>query len=833
MKRLFLMASCTFFFFVCNAQLPQNYSSNVIQSGYSQPMGTLFTTDGTKMFVWTYSGQIFVSTWDGSQYVKQNTPVLDISDEVLAWRDFGLLGLALDPNFDTNGLIYMFYAVERLHATYPDYSPYPPFGSRATFCRLTRYRLNHLAVPMTTDYTSRFVLIGESLSTGIPLLYESHAGGSLAFGTDGTLLVSTGDNASYSTTDVGNVSHTYYQQAINEGIMRSAENVGAMRSQMVNSLCGKILRLDPNTGNGVPSNPFYDSGNPRSAPSRMWAMGFRNPFRMVLKPNSGSTNPADANPGTLFVVDVGWNVWEDLHVIDKPGLNAGWPLYEGQTSLSSYYNSGATNPDEGNQLFKNLCVQPTSFVDNTNPTLRRFVHNRPEVTWRHGTNDARVPWFNGTTPTDPRVGSSGAPTTGVEFRGNTGVSGVYIDNCGLGPNYKDTYFFTDYAKNFINVASLNDGSLNWISHIEQFAPENYGDGIVHMVQNPRDGSIYFTNIFTGQIKRIYFTNPANPTWTSEPMDMTVECSANSAIQFENWKNSFSGIDQCNESAIVSNNSSGLSDACGNTGKATITFTLRSINGTSITKVATFSVVDSTAPTFNESLPSDATVECDAIPSTASLTASDTCGSASVTFSETSSGSCTEGNHITRTWTATDDCGNQAVHTQTLTVVDTSAPNWVISPSDMLIECSATANDEFVAWLASFSGTDNCGSATVSHNSNGNLSECGTFETVSFVLTDECGNSITQLATFTIDDTLGLNEVEKENIKVYPNPSFDYLIIKGLKSKAIVLFYNIAGQLILKREAQDNDPLHFNLASGIYFLKIETESSSVNRKLIVK
>jgi hypothetical protein len=100
---------------------------------------------------------------------------------------------------------------------------------------------------------------------------------------------------------------------------------------------------------------------------------------MSILPGTGSSNPEDGGPGTIFVADVGWNTWEDLQIIDKAGLNGGWPLYEGQTQLNSYYNSGTTNPDESNELFKDNCVQPTNWVDDSDPAQRRFVHNRPEV----------------------------------------------------------------------------------------------------------------------------------------------------------------------------------------------------------------------------------------------------------------------------------------------------------------------------------------------------------------------------------------------------------------------------------------------------------------------
>ena len=508
MKRLFI----NFLLIMCMsssfAQLPENYSSETLSGTYTAPMGTIFNSDGSKMFVWTNAGQIYVSNWNGTNYVKQSAAVLDLSDEISGYRDFGLLSICLDPNFDINGLIYLFYTVDRHHLLYfgtPQYNPNTNDYYKASISRVTRYMLNHTQSPMTTDYSTRTILLGESITTGIPLTHESHAGGTLMFGSDGTLLLTTGDNASYSTTDTGSVSHTYYQQAIADGIMRPEENVGSFRSQMINSLCGKLLRLDPATGDGVPSNPFYDANNPRAPKSRMFAMGFRNPFRAAIKPNSGSTDPADANPGMVFVADVGWNNWEDLHIIDKPGLNAGWPLYEGQTLLSSYYNSGTTNPDEGNQLFKNLCAQPTSFVDAAIPANRRYIHHRPAITWKHGTSlQTRVPWFNGNNPTDPRIGANGSPTTGDEFRGNTGVAGTYISGTAFGEAMEGKFLFTDYVRNWVGVATLNATNAPWISHTSTFAPINYGSGIVHMSQNPMDGSIFYTNIFDGTIRRFSF-----------------------------------------------------------------------------------------------------------------------------------------------------------------------------------------------------------------------------------------------------------------------------------------------------------------------------------------
>ena len=75
------------------------------------------------------------------------------------------------------------------------------------------------------------------------------------------------------------------------------------------------------------------------------------------------------------------------------------------------------------------------------------------------------------------------------------------------------------------------------------------------------------------------------------------------------------------------------------------------------------------------VPGDVTVECDAVPATADVTATDNCDAAPVvTLEETiTPGTCTGQYTITRTWTATDACGNSSSASQTINVTDTTAP----------------------------------------------------------------------------------------------------------------------------------------------------------------
>ncbi|OBQ51806.1 hypothetical protein VQ01_15125, partial [Tamlana sp. s12] len=256
----------------------------------------------------------------------------------------------------------------------------------------------------------------------------------------------------------------------------------------------------------------------------------------------------------------------------------------------------------------------------------------------------------------------------------------------------------------------------------------------------------------------------NPTWTDEPTDLTVECDGTTDASgvFANWLTSFSGTDTCG-TATITNNSSGLSDLCGATGTETVTFTLTDDCGNAITKEATFTIEDTINPIWTDE-PSDLTVECDGTTDASgafanwliSFSGTDTCGTATVTNNSSGlSDLCGATGTETVTFTLTDDCGNSITKDATFTIEDTTNPTWTNEPSDLSVECDGTtdASGAFANWLASFSGTDTCGTATVTNNSAGLSDLCGAtgIETVTFTLTDDCGNAITKDATFTIED----------------------------------------------------------------------------------
>lgn len=259
-----------------------------------QPVGLTFAPDG-RIFIWQESGVVRI--YKNGALLAQ--PFIDISTKVNTVNDRGLLGLALHPNFSTNGYVYLLYTYEN------NGNPNDNTPKTARLTRVTADPANpDLAIP-----GSEVVLLG-SIGTGPCSNYpdgsdcigadsDSHTIGTVRFAPDGKLFVGSGDGASYS-----------YVDSL------------ALRAQNLNSLNGKLLRLNPD-GTAPSDNPFYD-GNPNSNRSKVYSYGLRNPYRFGLHPTTGEP----------YIGEVGWNNWEEQ---DRGrAANFGWPCFEGNGPQPGY-----------------------------------------------------------------------------------------------------------------------------------------------------------------------------------------------------------------------------------------------------------------------------------------------------------------------------------------------------------------------------------------------------------------------------------------------------------------------------------------------------------------
>ncbi len=167
-------------------------------------------------------------------------------------------------------------------------------------------------------------------------------------------------------------------------------------------------------------------------------------------------------------------------------------------------------------------------------------------------------------------------------------------------------------------------------------------------------------------------------------------------------------------------------------------------------VSGFVVFRDVTPPVLVNVPSNVTVNCNNVPSFPFLiSATDNCdNSIGIVFEETRvNGSCSDSYVLTRTWTATDDCENADVMTQTITVQDVTAPNIIGMPLDVTV-CMMSG----VPPLATISATDNCDLATtIAFTQTSSASGCGVIITRTWRATDNCNNTATKSQYITVTD----------------------------------------------------------------------------------
>jgi hypothetical protein len=504
------------------ASLPSGFTEISITDTWDDFCGVTFDEVGA-VYAWDRKGRVWIIEND----TKLPTPLLDISEEVGAWDDYGLLGVAFHPNFRSNGYIYLLYVVDHHYLKYfgtPSYNPTANDYHTATIGRITRYTARASDNFHSVDPASRLVLVGETASTGFPIMFYTHGVGTLTFGTDGSLLASCGDGGGLS--DGGSDSTSYYAQALTEGIIRPKENIGAFRAQMVDSMNGKIMRLDPATGNGLPSNPFYDAAKPRSARSRVYALGLRNPYRITLRPGTGSHLQSDGFPGVIYAGDVGYFTWEELSVVTAPGQNCGWPIFEGYTPPASYADMNPANQDAPNPLFgvggctqqyftfrdliKEASLSPPSWPNPCDPSqqipssIPRFVHRRPAADWQHGTGPSRVGTFSGGVASTANIGAGGAPVSGPQFGGNCSIGGTWYTGTAFPAQYRNSYFQGDLGNTWIKCFSFD--SSNTLYAVQDFA--NNAGAVVCVAAHPTNGALYYI-AWTDALRKITYVGAGN------------------------------------------------------------------------------------------------------------------------------------------------------------------------------------------------------------------------------------------------------------------------------------------------------------------------------------
>ncbi|HQV01510.1 MAG TPA: PQQ-dependent sugar dehydrogenase, partial [Bacteroidia bacterium] len=191
---------------------PSGFSQIQLANGINAPTAMAFAPDN-RIFICRKNGQILIF----KNGALNATPFVSINTTPSGER--GLLGIALDPNFETNNYVYVYYTLAS--------------GARN---RISRFTANG---DVAVTGSELVILDLDPLSTA-----TNHNGGTIKFGLDGKLYVSVGDN---------------YNSA---------------NAQNLNTYHGKLLRI--NADGSIPTNNPYTTGTGQK--KRIWATGLRNPF---------------------------------------------------------------------------------------------------------------------------------------------------------------------------------------------------------------------------------------------------------------------------------------------------------------------------------------------------------------------------------------------------------------------------------------------------------------------------------------------------------------------------------------------------------------------------
>jgi glucose/arabinose dehydrogenase len=508
--------------------LPDGFTDVEFSKNWNTLTGIDFDEKG-RMYGWEKSGRVYIVE-DG-----EKTLLLDITEEVTNFRDHGLLGFVVDPDFYENGYFYLYYALDLHYLKYFGTSSYHPDTTvinHASLGRVARFTADVNDDFKSTLANSKKVLIGESISSGVPILYHSHDGGTLVFGDDGSLLISTGDGASHQKLDRGG-DDSYAPEALAEGIIQAQEDIGAYRSQLIQSLNGKVLRINPETGDGLPGNPFYDSENPRANASRVYALGLRNPFRMQLEPGTGSHYIEDGEPGRLFIADVGNWEWEEFNVLNRGGTNFGWPFFEAIDTIKTFFNNpmenrfapnplfSAANCDQEYFTFQDLMHEAQkdslhTFPNPCDPNLSIsehhpvFFHKPPIIAYR---NERKPPsrtvapgWDqNGDLkPIDLHLPE--APFVSDTFNGACASAAVVYYGDNFPAEYQGKLFMGDCVGDWIRVGRF-DAQTGEFEEVKLFQPA--AKNIICMEVNPEDGCLYYVS-FGSSVRQICYGGNVPP-----------------------------------------------------------------------------------------------------------------------------------------------------------------------------------------------------------------------------------------------------------------------------------------------------------------------------------
>jgi len=407
----------------------------------NEPMAFDFSADG-KIFFIERPGNVHVYDLEKKKdKVIGTIPVFDNFED-------GLLGIVLDPNYEENNWLYLFYT--RLDGR--------------GFC-ISRFQL---------DQEGLLKLSSEKVLLNIPkeILDGSHTGGDMVFDPRGTgnLFIAVGDNTSPRSTGYAPIDER--PGRIEFDAQRSAANT--------NDLRGKILRIHPELDGTytIPEGNLFEPGTAKTHPE-IYSMGHRQPWRLSM----------DSQNGWLYVGEVGPDArkdsigfgpagYDEFNIVKKPG-NFGWPYFVANNK--AYWNVDFMNNKPGDYKFK--ADEPSNNSPNNNGRIEL-----PPA------QDAFL-WYTYAKSNElSLLGSGGRSATG----GPIFHVEDFEDADNAFPDYYDNkWFITDWMRGWIMVVTM-DAYGNY-EGMEPFLPDQKFSSPIDMGFGP-DGNLYILDYGNGWFK---------------------------------------------------------------------------------------------------------------------------------------------------------------------------------------------------------------------------------------------------------------------------------------------------------------------------------------------
>jgi cytochrome c len=463
----------------CGASLTESFEKITLDSNTSNPMELDIAGDGRVFYV-ERDGRVRIIKPDTGSTVT----AVDLA--VFTGNEDGLIGIRLDPDFADNSWVYLYYA--------------PDDG-------VARNRLSRFTVTGDTiDPASEKVLLQVTTQRNTCC----HAGGSMTFDGAGNLYLATGDNT-----------NPFESDAFTPIDERSGrQDYDAQRTAgNTNDLRGKVLRIHPEDDGSytVPAGNLFPAGTAQTRPE-IYAMGFRNPFRIGIDPatntlyvadygpDAGATNPDRGPEGT-----VEWNI------VAAPG-NFGWPYCIGANYAYNDYQFPS-----GPSGAKFNCAAPV----NNSPNNTGLTTLPPALS-------ATVDYDYSGNPRFPEIGGGGAPMGGPVYRYDAELNSTrkwpaYYDGKALLGEWNQSKMYTMQVtpdgRSLVDINQLLTG-MSFIRPMEfEFGP----DGAMYMIEwgtgfggNNDDSGIYRIDYIAGERAPIA---AASATPTSGPVPLTARFSS--------------------------------------------------------------------------------------------------------------------------------------------------------------------------------------------------------------------------------------------------------------------------------------------------------------------